>query len=242
MCVIGRGMIATALRQQAACPDGWLAYATGVADSGCTDRDAYRRDAVWLQECIAECEQTNRALVYFSSAPAVLADSPYGRHKRRMESTIVGANVRYCIIRLANVVGPTRNETQLVPALVRQCGAGAMTVQLGATRDLIHVSRLAAIVGAVLAAGVERETIIVVSGVSVPVLSIARRIAAIMGCDPVIDMSPGGAPQEFDSRPIRSIAPQTAIFDYEAQSHWQAALACTAPQWHSCQLAASTAE
>lgn len=193
--IIGRGMIATALRQLDGWPEDCVAYATGVADSGCTDQRRYNRDYARLLAVVERCVMRDLRLVYFSSASQVLLETAYGEHKRRCERLIQGVGGRYLICRLANVVGPTHNRTQLVPNLVGQILSMVVKVQRYAARDLLGVDRLAATIAALVPTVEPREIVIVRSGHSSSVATIVDEIANILDIKPsVLLVSSGGRP------------------------------------------------
>jgi nucleoside-diphosphate-sugar epimerase len=88
-----------------------------------------------------------------------------------------------------------------------------------ATRDLLDVDDLVAIVGALLGRGVADAVLNVASGVSTPVLRLTEDISAILGLSPTIVLVDGGDRQEFSIAMVRDLLPDYPRFhdDYPAQ-------------------------
>ena len=140
--VIGRGLIATALRPVSQRYPGTLFFAAGTGDSACRDRNPFDREQFQLAAAIEHCRLRDLRLVYCSSAGAVYGDfsglrdeqtpcrpkTPYGAHKLVCESQIRTSNIRHLILRISNLVGPAANPGQLVPNLVQQILSGVVWI------------------------------------------------------------------------------------------------------------------
>jgi nucleoside-diphosphate-sugar epimerase len=167
-------------------------------------------------------------LVYFSGAPVygratgirvetsrVAPETPYGRHKLECERLVADSGARYLVLRLPNIVGPTGNPNQLIPSLVAQVAEGSVVVMAGATRDLLDVDDLEAIVRGLLGLGAADAILNVASGISTPVLRLTDDIAAILGVSPSILSVEGGEGQDFSTALVRGLLPEYPRFEHD---------------------------
>jgi hypothetical protein len=92
--IVGHGDIASALPLN---DDNILFFASGVSNSQEKRKEEYDREVTLLLKQPRECH-----LVYFSTLAIFYSDTPYTRHKRRMEA-IVKTFPRYTIIRIGNI-------------------------------------------------------------------------------------------------------------------------------------------
>lgn len=231
MKIIGRGLIATALATCSLADE--VVFAAGVSDSACHDDGAYQRELQLLEMTLADCQRENRRIVYFSSAGRIYGptneprdeetpccpDSRYGRHKLACESRIRAASCPHLIIRLANLVGAPQNPQQLIPQLVRQALSERATILQRATRDLLGTDRLSQILQEVVMNVGDRETIVLASGISLPVTTIFAEIQEILACRVCTELVDAGDCQEFRVDRMRSLAPYHSRFtsDYPCQ-------------------------
>ena len=92
--IIGNGDIGKILRDR----KGALFFASGVSNSQSDNKDDFRRERSLLLE-----QPKDLCLFYFSSISIFCKDSPYTRHKRKMEQIIKSNWNNYNIIRLGNI-------------------------------------------------------------------------------------------------------------------------------------------
>ena len=184
--IIGRGLVARALRLPVSRHRNVLAFAAGPGDSGCTDDVQFDRELELLETALRECRRKSLRLVYCSSAGAIYGDSceardedsplrpttPYGRHKLACESLVRQTACRHLILRMPIVVGSRANSRQLIPSLVAQTLAGHIQVFRHAMRDLLGVDRLRLLVDELLGRVNDHETVVLASGVTVAVTTI----------------------------------------------------------------------
>lgn len=226
--VIGRGMLALAFR--AANPTGPRAIicAAGVADSRCADLGAFGRERDLLLELIGRARSSGSVLVYFSGAPVygnaegirtesdrAAPTTPYGRHKLACEQLVADRTALCLVLRLPNIVGPTGNPSQLVPSLVSQALRGSMAIRTGASRDLLDVDDLVAIVSALVRQGPVPSPLNIASGISVPVSQMAETITSALDVAPAIDAVEGGDRQEFSTAAVRSVLSDYPRFEQD---------------------------
>lgn len=138
---------------------------------------------------------------------------PYGHHKLECERLVADSGALYLVLRLPNVVGPGGHPQQLIPSLVAQALNGSVVVRIGATRDLLDVDDLVAIVVALLRRGVHNGIVNVASGVSIPVPRLAEVIAETLGISPSILSADGGDSQEFSIAKVRGLLPSYPRFE-----------------------------
>ncbi len=188
---------------------------------------AFDREIRLLAETLRQCELENRRLVYFSSAGRIYGEharvrnektrciptTRYGGHKLECESRIEASKCSYLIVRLPNLVGPTKNRNQLVPHLVHQALSGQASILVRATRDLLGVDRMRNILLELLKNAGRRETVVVASGVSISAVEMFAEIQRILKCDVNKINIDAGDQQEFEIDFLRQLAPKSSIFE-----------------------------
>jgi len=92
--VVGSGDIAKVLKDS----EDFIYFASGVSNSLEVDTKQFEREYNALLEL-----SLDKRLVYFSSLSIYDKDTPYTRHKRRMEEVIRSTFDKWCIIRLGNI-------------------------------------------------------------------------------------------------------------------------------------------
>lgn len=219
MRIIGRGLIARSLEPYAAAHEATVAFATGVASSSSERGEDYHRELDQLRAVIRDAGSNGERVVYFSgggalygdwSRPASEDDAPrpgtsYGRHQVECEGLLAASAIPYVILRLPNVIGPTSNRAQLLPSIVAQVLAGAVTVQSDAERDLIAASDFARVASAVLQRVDAGVTINLASGESVAVDLIASIVMRELGASARIEHVAGGTRQRFSIERLKAI-------------------------------------
>jgi NDP-hexose 4-ketoreductase len=124
---------------------------------------------------------------------------------------VEGAGSSYLIVRLPNVVGFGGNPCQLIPSLTAQVLSGRVTVQSGASRDIVDVDDVVGMAIKLLRARAHEVlaedgcVVNVVSGISTPVEALVYRLAAGLGCRPVVDRRPGGDRQAYSNARLASL-------------------------------------
>lgn len=219
MRIIGRGLIARSLQPYAAEHPATVAFASGVAASISEDEDGYRHESDLLQTVIRDAGRDGDRVVYFSGGGAVYGDwsrpaseddpprpqTRYGRHQVACERLLAESSVPHVILRLPNVVGPTRNRDQLLPSIVAQVLTGAVTVQAAAERDLIGGGDFARVASAVLQRVDSSTTINLATGASVSVDLIVSAVMRELGVTARIEPVAGGTRQRFAIERLKDI-------------------------------------
>jgi len=145
--VIGNGMIAKAFSRFRG-DDRVLIFASGVANSGETEKDEFERERSALDNALRA--NSDKLFVYFSSCSIYdkdVSQSPYVRHKLRMEDFIARSHKDYLICRLPQVVGKSSNRATLVNYLHdRVMKSEPFVVWKNATRYLIDAEDVEKIV------------------------------------------------------------------------------------------------
>lgn len=233
--IVGRGLVARAVGQIAERHEDAVFFASGTGDSSCRDGVEFARERERLEAVLEHCRQADRRLVYCSSAGSVYGDvaearheqtpcrptTPYGAHKLRCEELIRESGGRFLILRIANLIGPGANGQQLLPSLVRQVLSGRVQVFRHATRDLIGHERFAAIVNELLGHVAEQETVVVASGVSMPVPKLVTTIQEVLQTNAAVELLDAGSPQRFCVEKLRALAPNWGRFG--SDDPWSAA-------------------
>ncbi len=216
--MIGGGLLAGAFASAAMTGPDAIICASGVSDSRCTDEYAFQRERTLLHDLTGRARARDAVLVYFSAAPVyggvrgfrvesedATPETPYGRHKLGCENIVVHSGARYLVLRLPNVVGPGGHPHQLIPSLVAQTLNGSVVIWTAATRDLLDVDDLVAIVAALVRQGIHNEILNVASGVSTPVVRMFEVIVAVLGVSPSVTAIEGGDRQDFCTTKVRDL-------------------------------------
>ena len=225
--IVGRGLVARAVGRIAEHHEDAVFFASGTGDSSCRDGVEFARELERLGATLEHCRRTDRRLVFCSSAGAVYGDvtearhegtpcrptTPYGWHKLQCEELIRESGGRFLILRIANLIGPGANGQQLLPNLVRQVLNGRVRVFRHATRDLIGHERLASIVDELLEHVAERDTVVVASGIAVPVSELVATIQRLLQTNAVVEFLDAGSPQRFCVKKLLALAPKATRFD-----------------------------
>jgi nucleoside-diphosphate-sugar epimerase len=143
--IVGRGLLARAFSSVFAESDDWMIFASGVSNSSESNSAEFLREETLLRSC---GEKADGALVYFSSCGLIdgdTADTPYMRHKRRMESLVLSMP-RSIVLRLPQVVGRTGNTHTLINYLRDRIVSGEhFTIWKNAERNIIDIDDVVAI-------------------------------------------------------------------------------------------------
>jgi len=179
MDIIGRGFLAGSLTALAASHPRVTVLAAGVSTTVVDAEAEFRRERDLVMATAASCRRSGRLLVFLSTASHALygttttpadesaplaPETAYGRHKLSLEESVRASGAPWLVLRLSHVVGRGQRPHQLLPTLVRQVSAGAVTVYRGAHRDLVDVRDVVRAVDGLLSRGVRDETVNVASG------------------------------------------------------------------------------
>ncbi|HEY8978437.1 MAG TPA: NAD-dependent epimerase/dehydratase family protein [Streptomyces sp.] len=179
MDIIGRGFLAGSLTALAASHPRVTVLAAGVSTTVVDAEAEFRRERDLVMATAASCRRSGRLLVFLSTASHALygttttpadesaplaPETAYGRHKLSLEESVRASGAPWLVLRLSHVVGRGQRPHQLLPTLVRQVAAGAVTVYRGAHRDLVDVRDVVRAVDGLLSRGVRDETVNVASG------------------------------------------------------------------------------
>ncbi|MFF1920181.1 NAD-dependent epimerase/dehydratase family protein [Streptomyces sp. NPDC058221] len=193
--IIGRGFLAGHLAPLAHEHADVVALAAGVSWASGTSLADFERERSLLRQVLERCRASCRTLIFFSTASAgvygadrpgreddaVMARSAYGEHKLGMEGELRESGVDFLVLRLGHLVGPGQPAHQLLPTLVKSLGAGRIAIQRRATRDVIDVGHVVAVVDLLLRRGIRGETLNVATGTAVPVEHIVDHLEFRLG-------------------------------------------------------------
>lgn len=104
MAIIGSGDVASALKDLDR--DDFIFFASGVSDSQCKDEREFEREKDLFEDKFIY----NNRVIYFSTLSIFDKDTPYTKHKRRMED-LVKEYKHYCIIRIGNIAWGNNPKT-----------------------------------------------------------------------------------------------------------------------------------
>lgn len=134
--ILGNGLVSNSLSQLKSECD-IVFFASGVSNSRETSLASFQRERAMLVSALQR--YPNHRFIYFSSTIASIpfVTTPYSSHKRAMEKLLLAADANHLIVRLPQLVGPTKSPT-LVAFLRSQILSGStVTLQARATRRLL---------------------------------------------------------------------------------------------------------
>ncbi|UKY51778.1 NAD-dependent epimerase/dehydratase family protein [Streptomyces inhibens] len=243
--IVGQGFLARNLRPIASAHSGVVVAAAGVSAAGGTSEEAFAREAGLLYELIHRCKEKGHRLVFFSTASTgmystpgepgredgpVFPATPYGRHKLALEAVLAASAVDYLILRLGHVVGAAQPPHQLLPAMVRQVMSGRVRLFRGARRDLIDIDDVVTIVDRLLATGVNRTVVNVLSGAAPQIDEIIDDIEAILGRSTQRTYTATGGNQQVSTVRLRRLVGDVAGMGFD-KDYYRRVLAKYVPSY-----------
>ncbi|MFJ5591076.1 NAD-dependent epimerase/dehydratase family protein [Streptomyces noursei] len=229
MDIVGNGFLARHLTPLAERHPDTVVLAAGVSWASHTSDTDFAREAALLREVAAECRATARRLLFFSTASTGMygtADgpghedltitpcTPYGAHKIAMERHLRASGTDFLALRLGHLVGPGQPPHQLLPTLLRQLHLGSVAVHKDATRDLIDVDDVIAIVDHLLTRGASRQIVNVASGVAVPVDRIIDHLEERTGLHATRSYVDVGGHHTISIAKLRTLVPEVAAMGF----------------------------
>ena len=220
--IVGNGFLARHLQPLSGIRPDVVVLAAGVSSAASTSAAEFAREQALLRRVARRCRETSRQLVFFSTSSTgmygrvdgagredvpVTPQNPYGAHKLALEEQVREAGADFLILRLAHATGPGQPPHQLLPSLTRQVRAGRVTVQCGASRDLISVSDVVTIIGMLLGADVRNQTVNLATGRDVSVERIVDHLAHRLGRDPERHYVAGGRRNQVSVAKLRALVP-----------------------------------
>ncbi len=220
--IVGTGFLARHLQPLSGTRPDVVVLAAGVSSAISNSAADFVREQALLRRVARRCRETVRQLVFFSTSSTgmygatdgagredvpVIPQNPYGAHKLALEEQVREAGTDFLVLRLGHTTGPGQPAHQLLPSLTRQVRAGRVTVQCGASRDLIGVRDVVTIIGMLLDADVRNQTVNVASGWDVPVERIVDYLARRLGQDPEREYVPGGRRNQVSVAKLRALVP-----------------------------------
>ncbi len=143
--VVGNGLIANTLSEFENNKDV-LIFASGVSNSSDFSSKNFERE----EKLLLQNANTNKMLFYFSTCSVYdvsLEQTPYVKHKKRMEELVEKNFLTYCIMRLPTLVGKTNNSFTFFNNFKSKLKKGdKITVFKNATRYLFDVDALPSII------------------------------------------------------------------------------------------------
>lgn len=229
--VVGRGFIAghTVEHFGQHHPDTTL-IAAGVSSVRITDAEAFTREAELVYRVLRRCRDEGRTVIFLSTASAgmygapdcpgsedgpVYPLTPYGRHKLALEQVCAASGARWLVLRLAHIVGSGQQTHQLLPSLTRQLLSGRIQVHEGASRDLLGVHDMLAMLDLLLGRGVHDEIVNIATGRSEPVERIVDELELRLGTHAereLVELPTKHA--SVDIAKLRSLLPDFDTFEF----------------------------
>lgn len=207
--VVGQGLIARSFYPRYGEDCSVLVFASGVSNSREQRRSEFDRERILLTNALSS---SNGKLVYFSSCGVESRDSsPYMRHKRHMESIVLGSP-EGMVFRLPQVVGRTENPNTLTNYLNARIVRGEQfTVWANAERNLIDIDDVVAICTRLIDGPSPQRTVSVVSGRALPIPEILTLFEKALGCDANYVIERKGSGLQTDGAIAAAVATELGI-------------------------------
>ena len=199
--VVGNGMIGEACRKFHAEDFNAVFFASGVADSSCTEPGQFMRERLLLEHHLKEFR--NLPLVYFSSASiydqSLNQNSAYVAHKLQMER-LVSTRPPYAICRVTQVVGNSRSKKTIVSSFYEAIvNRQRIRIQRSARRNFIDVDDMVRLVLEALRSGECLNRIIDVGSLRYDSpMRLLEILGACVGLEPVFEVVDGGGSYEVN--------------------------------------------
>ena len=144
--ILGNGLVSNSLSQLKSECDIVL-FASGVSDSRETSLSSFQRERAMLVSALQRYQ--NHKFIYFSSTIVSIpfVDTAYSAHKRAMEKLLLTADSRHLVVRLPQLVGPTKSPTLVAFLRSQICSGSTVTLQARAKRRLLCHTDLKRFVG-----------------------------------------------------------------------------------------------
>lgn len=199
--LVGQGMIATTFSIYQDDPSV-LIFASGVANSRETSREAFERESRLLDE---QLEMFRGLVVYFGSIfDPTRETSPYALHKQLMQQKVIAHADRYLLFRLPQVVGRNPNPNTLIPFIAERIRGGTpFQVEKDATRILLDAEDMAKLCAHYIADhSLWGQAVTIAPPPAVPVIEIVRELERLMERDGHYEIVSGG-------QSIEHVSPET---------------------------------
>lgn len=209
--IVGDGLLARAFAPRYASDAAVTIFASGVSNSQETEPAQFARERALLA---SELANASRLLVYFGSCAAGGSEeppTPYIRHKQAMEALVTGSG-HGLVLRLPQVVGPTRNPNTLTNFLHDRIAAGARFVAwAGAERSLIDIDDIAAIGSRMIDEGARPRPLSIAPFRSLSMREIVAIFERVLGRTANAEWMERGAPLHIDAVDAQRIAADIGI-------------------------------
>lgn len=226
--IIGSGLLAKSFLPLQVDRD-ILLFASGVSNSGELSSDAFDREERLLTDSLELNEASH--FVYFSTCSIEAPiDTPYTRHKLRMERLISQRSFSYSVFRLPQVVGHVHNTTLVsyfADAILRH---KRVALQKFARRYLIGIDDVVRVVEIILNSGVAENKILNISSqYDVAVMDVFMEMCILLNSFPEFDLLDSGTTQYVDVQPLRAILPSDELLFSE--DYWRVVLRKYVPKY-----------
>ena len=204
--IIGSGLLARAFKQYQLKLDQVCVYAAGVSNSSNTDAREFEREKLCLTQSMAVAP-TQDLFIYFSTCSICdpsMQDSPYVKHKVRMEN-LVKQRSNYLIFRLPQVVSFTPNPHTLLNALYAYIvRSERFSLWVNATRNLIDVDDISIIALEIISKKpMWNKSINIANSDNVAVKDIVKVLENVLGVTAIYDEIDKGSGYHIDISDIQ---------------------------------------
>lgn len=211
--VIGNGLLASAFRGMRVPGQQVVVFASGVANSLEIDESEFLREERLLREVRAEFPQG--VLLYFGTCSVYdqdRLDTPYVRHKLRMESFLAETEGEHLILRLPLAIGAS-HRAKTLPHFLFDCirNGKPFNVWSRAMRYPVDVDDVVRIADRLLMDSFMRNRVINVALGAFPVIQFVRVLEAILDRKAVVHLVDQGGSYDIDCPEVKQLAPELSL-------------------------------
>lgn len=194
--ITGSGLIATSFKKYTDELQGICIYASGVANSSCTDKEEFQREQQMLQATLASIPEGEQ-LAYFSTCSVhdpLLAKSAYVLHKLKMESLVLTQKGGH-VFRLPQLAGNSANRATLLNYLSTSIDNNSpIKIWSKAERNIIDVEDVAYATMRYISSGAETNKITnLCNPRATEVLEIVKTLEKVKGKAANMEIIDGGS-------------------------------------------------
>tara|TARA_Y100000748_G_scaffold211575_1_gene177458 strand:+ start:3587 stop:4288 length:702 start_codon:yes stop_codon:yes gene_type:complete len=189
--IVGSGQIATAFKSCSPCNS--VVFASGVANSSCTDTLEFERERALLEYSLETL--ADRKFVYFSSC-ALSANNyrlnSYYKHKLQMEKLITSRTDNYYIFRIPQLFGCMKKHSTLINYLFNVINESkSFNVYSGANRYVIELNDVVTLVNSYVNNSTPSITVNLANTYRYSVLELVEAFEEILDVKAQYDLIPG---------------------------------------------------
>jgi nucleoside-diphosphate-sugar epimerase len=179
--IVGSGLIANSFINSVFDHSEMVVFASGVSNSTSENIGEYEKELNLIKSTVSA--NADKVFLYFSTTSLITGkESIYVKFKQKVEDYIKENCEKYLILRLPNIVGTSRNKSQLIPYFYgKLLSNSTVTINPTLSRFLIDVEDIPKIVKVLQEYITDREVINVYFDNSITIIDIISCLEQLTG-------------------------------------------------------------